>query len=373
MSELDQLILLRDEVPLAEPSAAMERAILESLFHGPDRGRSGGGTLDALPIQPARRPARQRRRAVLAAVAAFAVGGAAVLAVHLTGQGPDGGTGPGGRSGRPSVVSGEPVAGGRPPAPATFGRARTEAQLLDYASRSAASTPAFPPGPHQWVYVKTEVATSSAGAGGFLFGSPNERVIGQEWTRVDQRMFASYLHGHLQFSPGGADATLGGWKSTSPAYLDSLPTNPARLEAVLVASNSNPRMPWYDGAKKNYTIFDAIFTLMSDGENEGTWVPPKLQAAMYRVLADLPGVHFDATTDLVGRHGMGFYMVSSGWEKQELVINPRTYAYMGEKWAALKAHTASATDGTRYIKKGQVLGWNALLKIAVVRRAGQVP
>jgi hypothetical protein len=304
---------------------------------------------------------------VLAAVVAFAVGGATVVAVQFAGHGPadQAGAAPGGPRGQ--------AAGGRPPAPAIFGRARTEAQLLDYATRSAASTSAFLPGPHQWVYVKTEVATSSAGGGGYLFGPPDERLTGRQWTRVDQRMFAGYHHGRLLFSPGGGDATLGGWKSISPAYLVSLPTSPARLEAALVASNSNPRMPWYDGTRKNYTIFNAIFTLLSDGENEGTWVPPKLEATMYRVLASLPGVHFDATTDLVGRHGMGFYMMANGWQKQELVINPRTYAYMGDKWVATRAHTETGTDEARYIQPGQVLGWTALLKIAVVQRAGQVP
>jgi hypothetical protein len=55
------------------------------------------------------------------------------------------------------------------------------------------------------------------------------------------------------------------------------------------------------------------------------------------------------------------------------VIDPVTYAYMGDEWVAIKAHTSVATDGTRYIKKGQVLGWEALLKIAVVQKAGQLP
>jgi hypothetical protein len=316
---------------------------------------------------------RRRRLAVLAAVIAFAVGGATVVAIRLTGHGPAGQGGPAGQAGAAPGRPGRQAVGGRPATPATFGRARTEAQLLDYAARSAASASAFLPGPHQWVYVKTEIATSSAGGGGYLFGPPNERLTGRQWTRVDQRMFAGYHHGRLRFSPGGGDATLGGWKNISPAYLASLPTSPARLEAVLVASNSNPRMPWYDGTRKNYTIFNAIFSLLSDGENEGTWVPPKLEATMYRVLATLPGVHFDATTDLVGRHGMGFYMMASGWQKQELVINPRTYAYMGDKWVATRAHTETGTDGARYIQPGQVLGWTALLKIAVVQRAGQVP
>jgi hypothetical protein len=377
MSELDLLIQLRDEVPLAEPSPALEHAVLESLRLNArvsavqrmgrgsgSHGQPGGGLDD--PVRRSSRGAfRQHGRAVLACAAAFAVGGAAVLATDLSGHGPGGGRGPGQPAKPAPGQSAGPLAGGAQPAPVTLGRARTEAQLLDYATRAAAATRAFLPSPHQWVYDKTEVAASSAGGGGFLFGPPNQRVIGQEWTRVDQLMFAGYSHGHLQFSPGGPGATLTGWKSISPSYLDSLPASPARLEKIILAHNP--------GTDANYTIFNSIFTLMADGQSQGTWIPPKLEATMYRVLASLPGVHFDATTDLAGRPGMGFYMLPGGWQKQELVINPVTYAYMGAEWLAIKAHTSVATDGTRYIHKGQVLGWSALLSTAVVQRAGQVP
>lgn len=50
-----------------------------------------------------------------------------------------------------------------------------------------------------------------------------------------------------------------------------------------------------------------------------------------------------------------------------------TYSYMGDEWVAIARHSAVGTDGTRYIQKGQVLGWSALLETAVVQRAGQVP
>jgi hypothetical protein len=349
MNELDLLTQLRDEVPLIDPSPATEQAVLRSLQAGK-------------LARAAHYPARWRPGLTVpsAAVAVLAVAGAAVLAVGLGGHG--GPQAPGGASVGPTR-----------PAPLHLGRARTEAELVDYATRAAAAAPQVIPSLHEWVYVKAENAQSSAGTGGFLFGPPDERVTWQQWTRVDQQMHAGYYHGHLQFSPAGPGVTLGGWKSISPTYLNSLPDDPARLEAIIVASNSNPNMPWYVGRNKAYTIFNAIFALISDGQTEGTWVPPKLQAAMYRILAGLPGVRFDPTTDLAGRQGMGFYMLPGGWEKQEIVINPVSYAYMGFEWVALRAHADVGTDGTRHIRKGQVLGWGALLKIAVVQRAGQQP
>jgi hypothetical protein len=370
MNELDLLSLLRDEVPLTEPSPAVEHAVQTAVRAqvpagaAPRRGHPAGRPRGRAPRLP---QSAWQRRMVVAGLAAAAVAGAAILVTGLSARGPAAS-----RPGAGLVTSG-PAVGAKLPTQRGLGKARTEAQLIDYATRSAAASPAFVPSSHEWVYTETEVASSSAGGGGFLFGPPNERVIGQEWARVDQRLYASYVHGHLRFGRGGGPgSTLGGWKSIRPSYLNSLPTRPAQLEAVILANNSNPHMPWYVGPDKNYTIFNGIFTLMSDGESEGTWIPPKLLAAMYRILASLPGVHFDLTTDLAGRSGMGFYMLTGGWEKQEIVIDPATYAYMGDEWVAVKAHTSVATDGTRYIKKGQVLGWEALLHIAVVRHAGQI-
>jgi hypothetical protein len=273
---------------------------------------------------------------------------------------------------------------------ASVGRARTETQLVDFATRAAALAPGRAPGPHEWVYMKTETADSSAGSGGFLFGPPNERHISVQWVRVDGQESArpaspgrgsaarpeaarpapgTAAPGHLNVVPGGA-WSLGGWKSVSYAYLNSLPTDPARLKAVILADNL-PRLPWYV-PEKNEAVFTAIATLLF-GECEGVWLPPKLAAAMYRLLQDLPGVHFDSGTDLAGRTGLGFYMVLDGWYKHELVINPVTYRYMGDKTVAVRAHADVATDGTREIRKGQVLGWEALLAAAIVRHAGQLP
>ena len=102
-------------------------------------------------------------------------------------------------------------------------------------------------------------------------------------------------------------------------------------------------------------------------------IPPKLAGSMYRALQQLPGVHFDSGTDLAGRTGIGLYTVIDGWYKQELVIDPETYTFMGAKTVAIKAHKSVATDGTRYIKKGQVLGWQAPLESGIVRHRGQIP
>jgi hypothetical protein len=362
MNELDLLVRMRAEVPLADPSPSAECAVLAGV-----RARA------------AKHSARQRvallvrtKPLVLAATAAAVVVAAASVGFAATRNAP---------AAYVFSWSGRPTASA-PAAAGGVGRAHTEAQLVEFASRNATASPGKPPAPTDWIYIKTEVASSSAGSGGFLFGPPNERRINLQWIRADWREYAAYqgsipadlpagtvVHGHIGVSPGGGGG-LGGWKSVSYSYLNSLPTDPARLEAIILADN-NPRMPWY-AKPKNIAIFEAIATLLT-GQEEGVWIPPRLGATMYRVLQSLPGVHFDPTTDLAGRTGLGLYMVIDGWYKHELVINPATYAFMGDKEVAVTAHKNVSTDGTRYIKKGQVLGWEALLDSAIVSRVGQVP
>jgi hypothetical protein len=66
-------------------------------------------------------------------------------------------------------------------------------------------------------------------------------------------------------------------------------------------------------------------------------------------------------------------MIIEGYVKQEIVIDPATYLYMGQESVVVKDHTMQATDGTDHFKKGQILGWNALLVSAIVTSPGQLP
>jgi hypothetical protein len=230
--------------------------------------------------------------------------------------------------------------------------------------------------------------------GGYLFGPPNGRLISLFWLKVDGTADAAGVNApatmpathtistKLMISPDGmGNGTLCGWWSIKYNYLDSLPASPQALEQVILAQDKPVNKPSYSSTPINnpcyepnqdVAVFDAIETLFY-GETEGALIPPKLAAALYGVLHLLPGVHFDTGTDLAGRTGLGFSMILDGYDKREIVINPTTYAYMGEKSVAIKDYTLTGTDGTRYIKAGQVLGWVALLNLAIVDKPGQLP
>ena len=159
-------------------------------------------------------------------------------------------------------------------------------------------------------------------------------------------------------------------RSIRYSYLNSLPADPAGLESVILADNK-PRMPWY-ARPRNVAIFDAISTLLPRPER-GCVDPAE---ARRQHVPGSPAVPWRALRQRDRprrRTGIGLYTVIDGWYKQELVIDPETYTFMGAKTVAIEAHKSVATDGTRYIKKGQVLGWQALLESGIVHHPGQIP
>lgn len=383
MNELDLLASLRAEVP-APDSTPIEHAVMTALREqdphpvaGRRRFRDAGRRRATSRNLPSR-PRRHWQRPALAGALGVAVVAGAFAAVSLADR-------QGTLYVHRQVVawSGQPTAPW--PARPSYGRAGSAAQLADFATRVAAA-PASPPKPGEWIVVRTEYADSSAGSGGYLFGPPNERIVGLTWYRAGgcEMAFvpgiaaslppARTVIGKLTIDPNASpvgctpDSTLGGWKSVSYSYLSSLPTDPAALEQVMLANDPPSGTMTRDDA-----VYDAIYTLFSAGPSQGVVIPPKLEAALYRVLQQLPDVHFETTADLAGRTGLGFWRVTQGYLKQELVIDPVTYAFMGYEDIAVTDHAMAGTDGTRYAKKGHVMGWGAVLGIAIVQKPGQLP
>ena len=389
MNDLKLLASLRSEVPL-ESGPRLSDAVIAALpFQEHDHRRAGGGA-------PVRRAPRRALRPLLAGTLAVVIGAGAFAAVELSGSPaarPGGGGSTAAPAPGPGVTNGTVAWSGRPAAawPAaghpSYGRASSAAQLVDYMTRAAASAPGRAPKPNEWVVVKSETVFSSGGTGGYLFGPPDQRKILLQWFNGETcgpvasvpPVPATLAPGKtvsatLTTSAGGmsrigcSGTTLGGWKSVTYDYLNSLPTDPAALEQIL-ADSAGP----VTASTKDQAIFQAIATLLDAGEVQGVVVPAKLSATMYRVLQQLPGVTFESATDLAGRQGIGFSMVLEGYLKLELVVDPDTYNYMGYEYVAVKDHAMTGTDGTRQVAAGHVMGWGALLGSAIVDKPGQLP
>lgn len=359
-----------DRASSAIAAAQSERAAAgspELLFRGSDshkavrRGRSRPGGTSG--------PGRARGRRLRPIVAVALAAALAATAVVLSGQHQEQSAGSAPSGGPAPWATGPPIPPGVNSRAPGLGTPRTAMQLADYTGRAAAGRAPFIPSPYDWYYERIEVPPSAGG------GGPS---IGQEWVRADLLEDATLFtgppppagirwHGNVQFTPMGPDPQMIGWPSLSYSYLSSLPADPAALEDLIAAHSK----PWGPGGK-NAAVFGAIFTLMTGSLTPV--LPPRLNATLYAILARLPGVRFERATDLAGRKGLGFSMVEPGGNiRQEIVISPVTYAYLGMKVVAVRAYTESGTDGTFPVAAGQVLAWMALVRSAIVRRAGEVP
>jgi len=277
--------------------------------------------------------------AAAAAVAIVATAiGAAVLSV------PD-------HRGAHAVRSEPPVIGFRQGA--SQGLATSAIELVDYATRAAAMTPVFVPGPRDWEYFEV------------LYGRTNRAAgIGdaQTWQQVGTTRNATrWHHGKLTFGYGGGPgARLIGWPfdwTHVYQYLASLPARPAALRTLILANNHH----------STSSAFTAVGALLSDFP-----LPARFQAELYAVLISLPGVHFSRhATDAAKRHGVGLYIVQGGY-LNAMIINPRTYVYMGGLAVAVQGHVSYQTLLTQP-RPGAIVEDSAILASGIVGRAGQVP
>jgi hypothetical protein len=304
------------------------------------RVMASGRTRLAAAMADRQRPSFRTPYFIVAATAA-----AAVVAATIVGLG--------GQARPPASSSNRPVVGFRPGP--SQGVARDATELVDFATRSAAAAPVFVPAPRDWEYI------DMLGRGPYLGPDGYES---KSWQQVGFGRTATLMHGRLIYAGGGGKAAqLQGWPGNWTdlyRYLASLPAQPAALRSVILANNHlSPSV-----------AFNAIMWLMNDFP-----LPPRFQAELYAVLAGLPGTRFDpSATDAGGRHGIGLYVIENGFMKEEIIINPRTYVYIGLLWIAVKAHTEHGTNpAVVHLHKGSIEGWNAMLGSGIVSRAGQLP
>lgn len=137
----------------------------------------------------------------------------------------------------------------------------------------------------------------------------------------------------------------------SPDYehLIQLPTTPSKLQQYIEqhATGGGPRFS---------DIFSYAESLLL-----GAPLPPKVSAAMYHVIARLPGMRLIGPThDPLGRPGVAvglFFKNQPG--RIELILNPNTGVLLGEREISLNATANHAPVGT-------VTGWTAIEHQGVV-------
>jgi hypothetical protein len=102
-------------------------------------------------------------------------------------------------------------------------------------------------------------------------------------------------------------------------------------------------------------------------------MPPELEAAIFRVMSDLPGL----TIENVEMFGSPAIAVGyeSDWLRDEILLDPGTYEYVGERATVTRDATidpGKAGNATGEVHEGsQVLAER--LDIAIVDEPGQLP
>ncbi|TDD81894.1 CU044_5270 family protein [Actinomadura rubrisoli] len=199
------------------------------------------------------------------------------------------------------------------------------------------------------------------------------------WQRADFTHVYMRINGKddnrqaLPLSPGE-------WDGDDQNFLRTLPTEPgALLQRVRQEADRRARHPGLRTLQRRVrqesdhrghqpdAEFDRdqeAFNLVTDLMNG--YLTPALRAALYEVLARLPGVTMDRqATDLAGRRGVGFGR-SDGSSRVQIIVDARTYRYLGDKAVAVK-------DLSPGVRKGTVLRWSTQLRAAIVDRPHQQP
>ncbi len=255
---------------------------------------------------------------------------------------------------RPSADT--PPPGAEPGNVASGAAAESEAgQVLRLAAAEARREPALTAGAGQFVYVQSRVAWSGTET------SPTEqRYI--EAVERERRIWLSTdgsTDGLLREGPAFADVPLTGGRGI-PAYRTDLPTDAKAMRAFLYQdATDNPPKPG------GPTPDERAWTKIGDTLRE-TYVPPASVAALFDAAATIPGAGVVQGADLAGRKGTAVAWTADHGIRFELIFDSTTHRLLGER-------TVAARDVEPGIRKGQVTGFTAQLKIAIVDRAGQLP
>lgn len=213
-------------------------------------------------------------------------------------------------------------------------RVTTVAELANLAATAAARQPEVRPG--QWVYRQT----LSNGPGG---RHPRFATV-ERWATADGSKQASYFRGKLvvgRFPPG----LVYPYRS-----LGSLPTDPRALVGALARRSCNGLARLHLPCRRDQNAFIAIGNMF-----EIYVMPPKITADLYRALAAIPGVTIDKNAvNIAGHRGIGFAYALGHKTIQEIIVNSRTYTYMGSYFGLNLP--ASKADGQALLRQAFVSG-----------------
>jgi len=152
------------------------------------------------------------------------------------------------------------------------------------------------------------------------------------------------------------------WPGADYQQLIHMPTNPADLRRWIERNAIDPGSTCADGGS-DCNLFTFVEALLTAGP-----LPPRLSAALYRVIATLPGMRLIGPThDPLGRPGVAVgYFFAHQPGRLELIFDPTTGVFLGERGISLDAKKQGAPPGT-------VVEWSAIVDQGLVHSDHERP
>ncbi|HEX8630852.1 MAG TPA: CU044_5270 family protein [Catenuloplanes sp.] len=348
---------------------------------------------------------------------AAAVAAALVIAQLATIAG--GSPAPPDRDAQGTATMGAATMGAAPPATSAAPAPPGARQVLLLAARHAAATPALAARPNQFLFIdsvevqsSTELKEDRDGAvvpGRTTVSGPQRT---RTWLSVDGTRDGLVIQepappsGQRRPTRTNIDGCKNGRRAETidrpesspkvpctpePAYRpDAVPTDPERLLAHLFKlAAAKPTLVAVDGRMERFIrlsadhrAFQELAELLYKNHS------PAVQEAAFRAAERITGVEVRrGVADASGRAGVAVTHTEAG-ARHELVFDPATYAYLGHNIIAAELDLAGAeivngksgklngsvvSYGSARPKPGDVIYKSALLRIAIVDRAGQRP
>lgn len=333
---MDDLTTLRDAWHRPEPPSPTAHAAARAALL--DRAAAR----DAAP-KPRRLPRPGVRLMAVGALAATVAAGVAV-AQHV-----------GGVDENRSPGHGPPVA-----------PVATVQTVLDTAAERAGTRPFTAPRAGQWVYTETRYRAPRKPASGDVqtARTPLRTRVDRIWTRADGLRTASYDNGKLVISPTG-----GAMPPQDYATVATLPRDPGAL-LTWISRNGLP-------GRTEERRRDNAFSMLASVLNQNGVIPPAQEAAIYRAMARIPGVTLDRTAvDAAGHPALAVSLVENGVQREDVFLDPATYAFRGGRVVAVRDHRQSTGVGKAdwaTIEKGAVDVVYVRLAAGIADRPGQHP
>jgi hypothetical protein len=234
-----------------------------------------------------------------------------------------------------------------------FAHPANVAQYFENAAWTAERRRWVDPRPEQFMYTETvelrnQRSYENNNPNGALVPGKTENRRVQQWNRVDGQVQAEIRGGKLEVVQRGGNVT---WDRLKWADISAL-TTPEKVAN------------WVDHP-------DAAFSVELTAMIGQYVLPPKVQAAIFRYLAQQPDMRLNPdAVNIDGRPAIGLGRVLEGYLAQELLFDQRTYALIGERVVAIADHVTHGDDADLVSHKGDVYRQVLYTKMIIVDRPG---